>query len=140
MDLATKHPWKLMLRSAATAGLAALAAIALASHRRPPARPAHLRRRVPRRLSDPDGADHRARARHLQLPPASMLYALDRPDAPLKARLVGTIVYFGIIAPLSWRFGVMGAAAAFVLGYAAMALMLALQVRSEYRRVRTRPA
>jgi hypothetical protein len=34
----------------------------------------------------------------------------------------------------------MGAAAAFVLGYASMALMLALQVRSEYRRVRTRPA
>ena len=69
-----------------------------------------------------------------------MLYALDRPDAPLKARLVGTIVFFAIIAPLGWRFGVIGAATAFVLGYAAMALMLALQVRSEYRRVRTRPA
>ena len=65
-----------------------------------------------------------------------MLYALDRPDAPLKARLVGTIVYFAIIAPLCWRFGVIGAATAFVLGYASMALMLALQVRSEYRRVR----
>ena len=73
-------------------------------------------------------------------PLPSMLYALDRPDAPLKARLVGTIVYFGIIAPLSWRFGVLGAASAFVLGYASMALMLALQVRNEYRRVRARPA
>jgi O-antigen/teichoic acid export membrane protein len=73
-------------------------------------------------------------------PLPSMLYVLDRPDAPLKARLVGTIVYFSIIAPLSWRFGVMGAATAFVVGYASMALMLALQVRSEYRRVRTRPA
>jgi O-antigen/teichoic acid export membrane protein len=73
-------------------------------------------------------------------PLPSMLYALDRPDGPLKARLVGTIIYFGIIAPLSWRFGMMGAATAFVLGYASMALMLALQVRSEYRRVRTRPA
>ena len=71
-------------------------------------------------------------------PLPSMLYALDRPDAPLKARLIGTFVYFALIAPLCWRFGVIGAAGAFVLAYAAMALTLALQVRSEYRRVRAK--
>ena len=69
-------------------------------------------------------------------PLPSMLLALDRPDAPLKARLVGSIVYFALIAPLCLRFGVTGAAAAFVAGYAAMALTLIIQVRAEYRRKR----
>jgi O-antigen/teichoic acid export membrane protein len=140
MDLATKHPWKLMMRSAFSAGLAALAAIALLLIAGRPL------------IQLIFGAEFVGAYPILMVliiatviaifsfPLPSMLYALDRPDAPLKARLVGTIVYFGIIAPLSWRFGVMGAATAFVLGYAAMALMLALQVRSEYRRVRTRPA
>jgi len=68
-----------------------------------------------------------------------MLYALDRPDAPLKARIVATAVYFALLVPLCSWFGVMGAASAFVIGYAAMAIMLAFQVRSEYRRVRGRP-
>ena len=35
------------------------------------------------------------------LPP--MLYALGRPDAPLKAKLLGSAVFFLAIAPLSWR-------------------------------------
>jgi O-antigen/teichoic acid export membrane protein len=65
-----------------------------------------------------------------------MLLALDRPDAPLKARLIGTILYFLAVAPLAWQFGVIGAAAAFVVGYAAMVAVLMLQVRREYRRVR----
>jgi len=67
-----------------------------------------------------------------------MLYTLDRPDAPLKARLIGTVIYFVFIAPLCWRFGVVGAAGAYVLAYAAMALTLVLQLRVEYRRVRSR--
>jgi O-antigen/teichoic acid export membrane protein len=67
-----------------------------------------------------------------------MLYALDRPDAPLKARLVGTFVYFALIAPLCWRFGVIGAASAFVLAYATMAATLVLQLRAEYRKVRAK--
>ena len=71
-------------------------------------------------------------------PLPSMLYALDRPDAPLKARLIGTLVYFALIVPLCLRFDVMGAAIAFVMAYAAMALILVLQVRREYRRVRAR--
>jgi O-antigen/teichoic acid export membrane protein len=140
MDLATKHPWKLMLRSALTAGLAALAAVVLLLIAGRPlvqlifgaafvgAYPILMVLIIAPVIGI------------FSFPLPSMLYALDRPDAPLKARLVGTIIYFSIIAPLSWRFGMMGAAAAFVLGYASMALMLALQVRSEYRRVRTRPA
>ena len=50
-------------------------------------------------------------------PLPSMLYALDRPDAPLKSRLIGTLVYFiADRADVSCALGVMGAAAAFVPG------------------------
>jgi len=68
------------------------------------------------------------------MPP--MLYALDRPDAPLKARLIGTIIYFLIIAPLSWRLGVSGAAVAFVIGNVGTVAMMMWQLHGEYRRVR----
>jgi O-antigen/teichoic acid export membrane protein len=67
-----------------------------------------------------------------------MLYALDRPDAPLKARLVGTATFFILVAPLSWQLGVIGAALAFVLGFAATVLTLMVQLLTEYRRVRPR--
>jgi O-antigen/teichoic acid export membrane protein len=72
----------------------------------------------------------------LSFPLTPMLYALDRPDAPFKAQLFGTILYFAIVAPLSWQFGVTGAAAAFVFGNAAMVTALAIHVAVEYRRVR----
>ena len=69
-------------------------------------------------------------------PLGPMLYALDRPDAPLKARLIGTVTFFVIVAPMSWAFGVIGAAMAFVLGFAATLVALILQLWAEYRRVR----
>jgi O-antigen/teichoic acid export membrane protein len=74
----------------------------------------------------------------LSFPLTPMLYALDRPDGPFKAHLFGTILYFAIVAPLSWRFGVTGAATAFVIGNVAMAAALAIQLAVEYRRVRAR--
>ena len=68
------------------------------------------------------------------LPP--MLYALDRPDGPLKARLAGMVAYFAIVAPLCWELGVNGAAVAFVIGNVATALVMMWQLRQEHRRVR----
>ena len=65
-----------------------------------------------------------------------MLYALDRPDAPLTARLVGSAVFFLSIAPLSWTLGVSGAAIAFVLGSVATVLVMLVQLQREYHRVR----
>jgi O-antigen/teichoic acid export membrane protein len=136
MDLATKHPWKLMLRSGALAGLVASGVVLLLlvggrplvqllfGHAFTGAYPILM----VLMLAPVIGI--------FSFPLPSMLYALDRPDAPLKGRIFGTIVYFMAIAPLCWRFGVIGAAVAFVLAYAAMALVLMLQVRTEYRRVR----
>jgi len=72
----------------------------------------------------------------ISFPFAPMLYARDRPEAPLIARLIGTLVYFAIVAPLSWQFGLVGAAAAFVIGYAAMFAVLSAQLSREYVRAR----
>jgi O-antigen/teichoic acid export membrane protein len=67
-----------------------------------------------------------------------MLYVLGRSDGPLKAKLVGSAVFFLIIAPLSWKWGVVGAAVALVLGNVANVGLMMVQLRQEYRRVRAK--
>ena len=137
MDLATKKPWKLMMRGTAIAvTIGAVAALIIVVAGRPlldalfgsefvGAYPILLVLLVAPLLG------------MLSFPLPPMLYALDRPGAPLRARLYGTIAYFAVVAPLALQFGVLGAAAAFVLGYAVMVITLAIQVRREYRRVRS---
>ena len=138
MDLATEKPWKLMWRVTVVASSVGLLAIlVLLAGGRPlidalfgsefvPAYPVLLVLIIAPLLT------------MLSLPLTPMLYALDRPDGPFKAQLFGTILYFAIIAPLSWRFGIIGAATAFVISNVAMAAALAIQVAVEYRRVRAR--
>jgi O-antigen/teichoic acid export membrane protein len=136
MDLSSKKPWKLMLRGTALASaLALLAILILLIGGRP-------------MVSFLFGKEFLGAydaliilmvvpfMRVFSFPLPAMLYALDRPDGPLKARLVGTILFFLIIAPLSWRFGVNGAAAAFVVGNIGTVAMMMWQLQSEYRRVR----
>jgi O-antigen/teichoic acid export membrane protein len=69
-------------------------------------------------------------------PLSPMLYALGRSDAPLKAKLIASAMFFGAIAPLCWALGVIGAAIALVLGNLANVTTMLLQVRGEHRRVR----
>ena len=71
-------------------------------------------------------------------PLTPMLYALGRSDAPLKAKIIASVVFFGTIAPLCWAFGVIGAAIALVLGNAANVAAMMVQLRGEHRRVRTK--
>ena len=71
-------------------------------------------------------------------PLAPMLYALGQPDAPLKAKMLGSAVFFLTIAPLSWAFGVVGAAVALVLGNAVNVVVMMVQLRGEHRRVRAK--
>ena len=138
MDVRTKKPWKLMIRSSAFAGGIALLAVLVlfvggqalvqllfgkAFLGAYPVLMVLLAVPLMGVLSFP-------------LPP--MLYALDRPDAPLKARLIGTAAFFILVAPLSWEYGVVGAAVAFDLGFAATVLTLIIQLLTEYRRVRPR--
>ena len=139
MDLSTKRPWKLMLRSTALAGGIALIGILVLL----------LGGELLVRLLFGEeflGAYPVLMVLLLvplmgvfSFPLAPMLYALDRADAPLKARLIGTATFFLLVAPLCWRFNVIGAAIAFVIGYAATVLTLMVQLWIEYRRVR-RPA
>jgi O-antigen/teichoic acid export membrane protein len=141
MDLATKKPWKLMLRGTVLAlcvgvvsGLVLLVGgrflvDALFGSEFLPAYPVLLVLLIAPLLG------------MIGFPLSPMLYALDRPDAPLKARLLAVILYFAIVAPMAARFGLMGAAAAFVASYAVMIFALAVQVQRGYRRVRVaRPA
>ena len=136
MDLRTKKPWKLMLRSSALAGsVAALAVLILLVGGKPlitllfgeefvgayPVLMVLVAIPLMGFLAFP-------------LPP--LLYAFDRPDGPLKARLIGSATFFLIVAPMSWSMGVIGAAIAFVIGYTAFFLALVLQVWAQYRKAR----
>jgi O-antigen/teichoic acid export membrane protein len=136
LDPRTKRPWKLMLRGAVLAGLfglvAALVIALVGDHlielifgaQFGPAYPVLVVLILAPMLA------------LIAFPFEPMLYALGRSGAPLTARLVGTIVYFAIVAPLSLRFGVSGAAAAFVIGTVVYVTLLTLQLWREYRRVR----
>ena len=136
MDLTTKKPWKLMLRVTALAGGMALLAILILLLGGKPLVSLLFGKEF---LGAYDPLVVLMLVPFLgvltfPLPP--MLYALDRPDAPLKARLAGMLVYFAIVAPLCWQFGLIGAAIAFVVGNAATALVMMWQLKQEHRRVR----
>jgi O-antigen/teichoic acid export membrane protein len=73
-------------------------------------------------------------------PLSPMLYALGRSDAPLKAKLLGSAVFFVTIAPLSWAFDIVGAAMALVLANVVNTATMMIQLRVEHRRVRTAPS
>jgi O-antigen/teichoic acid export membrane protein len=136
MDLSSKKPWKLMLRGSALAsGFAVLAIIILLLGGKT----------IVAFLFGEDFLGAYDALIILMLVPflsvfsfplPPMLYALDRPDGPLKARLLGTGLYFLIIAPLSWRFGINGAAIALVVGNAGTVATMMWQLRGEHRRVR----
>ena len=136
MDLTTKQPWKLMLRGTALASAVALLAILILLVGGKPIVSLLFGKEF---LGAYDALVILMLVPFLSvfsfpLPP--MLYALDRPDGPLKARLVGTILYFLIIAPLCWRFGVNGAAVAFVIGNVGTVGTMMWLLRREHRRVR----
>jgi O-antigen/teichoic acid export membrane protein len=137
MDPKTKKPWKLMLRGAALAGIFAIAAILIVFF---------AGEELIRLIFGKDFIGAYSALVVLIIAPLlamvsfpmpPMLYALHRDQAPLISRIVGTVLYLLIVAPLTWRFGLAGAAAAFVIGTAAMVLVLTMQLLSEYRRVRT---
>jgi O-antigen/teichoic acid export membrane protein len=69
-----------------------------------------------------------------------MLYALGRSDGPLKAKLLGSAIFFVSIAPLSWALDVTGAAIALVLANVVNTGAMMVQLRGEHRRVRAKPA
>jgi O-antigen/teichoic acid export membrane protein len=138
MDPRTKKPWRLMLRGGALAGIFAVAAVLIVA-----VAGEELIRLI---FGEEFVGSYPALIvliiapllAMISFPMPAMLYALHRDQAPLVSRLVGTVIYLLIVAPLSWRFGLAGAAAAFVISTAAMVLILTVQLLREYRRVRNR--
>jgi O-antigen/teichoic acid export membrane protein len=140
MDLTSKKPWKLMLRGTAmVSGIALLAIVLMLVGGKP----------LMVLLFGKDFAGAYAPLVILMVIPfigifsfplSPMLYALDRSDGPLKAKLLGSAIFFVTIAPLSWEWDVTGAAVALVLANVVNAGAMMLQLRGEHRRVRTKPA
>jgi O-antigen/teichoic acid export membrane protein len=137
MDLSSKKPWNLMLRGSALASLFALVAILVLLIGGKPLIALFL------------GKDFVGAYAPLvvlvvvpfigifSFPLVPMLYALGQSAGPLKAKILGSAVFFLSIAPLSWKWGVIGAAIAIVLGTITNVGALAFQLQSEYRRVRS---
>ena len=138
MDLSSRKPWKLMLRGAALGGAFAIIAIIVLLVGGKPL------------ISLLFGKDFLGAYAPLvvlmavpliaiiSFPLVPMLYALGRAGDPLKARILASILFFAALAPLSWRFGVTGAAAAFVIATAAYTLILAIQLSGDFRRSRAK--
>jgi O-antigen/teichoic acid export membrane protein len=140
MDLKSKKPWKLMLRSSAlVSGIALFAILLMILCGKPLMNlmfgKAFLGAYTPLVILTAlpfIGA--------FSFPLSPMLYALGRSDGPLKAKLLGSVVFFIAIAPLSWQLGVIGAAIALVLANVVNAAAMMVQLRREYRRVRPKSA
>ena len=138
MDLSSKKPWKLMLRSTVLATAVAMFAVLV------------LVVAGKSLISLLFGKDFVGAYEALlvlmvvpligifSFPMIPMLYALGRSDGPLKAKLVGSIVFFVSIAPLSWEFGVVGAAIAFVMGSVTNVAVMMVMLFNEHRRVRAK--
>ena len=136
MDLSSKRPWKLMLRGSALAASVGVAAILIMIVAGRPLIELIFGESFVGAYPPLMVLMLVALLLVISFPFAPMLYALDRPDAPLFARIVGTVLYLVIVAPFTWQLGLNGAAIAFVIGNAAMVAVLAIQLRNEYTRVR----
>jgi O-antigen/teichoic acid export membrane protein len=140
MDLTSKRPWKLMLRGTALISLIALVAILVILIGGKPLMAllfgkAFLGAYAPLviLMAIPFIGI-------FSFPLAPMLYALGRSDGPLKAKLLGSAAFFVSIAPLAWRWSISGAAVALVLANVVNTGAMMVQLRSEHRRVRAKPA
>jgi O-antigen/teichoic acid export membrane protein len=140
MDLSSNRPWKLMLRGTALVSLLMVLAILVLIFGGKPLmalifgkaflgayEPLVILMAIPF-------------LGIFSFPLTPMLYALGRSDGPLKAKLLGSAVFFVTIAPLSWQWDVVGAAVALVLANVINTGAMMLQLRREHRRVRARTA
>jgi O-antigen/teichoic acid export membrane protein len=136
MDLKSRKPWRLMLRSAALATAIAAFGVAILILGGKP---------IIQLLFGEDFLGAYAPLMVLMIVPvlgvlsfplAPMLYALGKGGAPLRAKLIASLLFFISLAPLSWQFGVVGAAIAFVLATTINVGVMIAQLGKQYRRLR----
>lgn len=70
-------------------------------------------------------------------PLPTMLHAIGKVNLPLIANLVGALAYVALLFPLTDRFGLLGAGAAFLGGRFVMMAVMAVAVLREHHRLRT---
>jgi O-antigen/teichoic acid export membrane protein len=136
MDLSSKKPWKLMLRGSAFASGVALLAIILMVLGGKPLMGLLFGKAFVGAYAPLVVLTAIPFIAVFSFPLAPMLYALGRSDGPLKAKLLGSAIFFLTIAPLSWALDVMGAAISLVLANAVNAAAMMVQLHGEHRRVR----
>jgi O-antigen/teichoic acid export membrane protein len=135
MDLKSRKPWKLMLRSTVFAtAIAALAVLILVLGGKPLIQLVFGKSFL--------GAYEPLMVLLLvpilgvfSFPLQPMLYALGKGGAPLRAKIIASLVFFLSLAPLSLKFGLVGAAIAFVLATAVNVGVMMTQLLVQYRRL-----
>lgn len=133
MDLATRKPWKLMIRGAALSGsLGLIFVLVVLAGGRP-------------FIGAVFGSGFEPASGLLLLmvfgllltmvgfPLGPMCYAVDRPGVPLRARMVATILYLVAIFPFTRQWGLTGAGLAYVLCMLLIVLQMIPPLYSEYR-------
>ena len=141
MDIRSSKPWKLMLRGTAIAAAFGLIAIGILVVGGEPLIAWLFKTRAEQFLPVYPVLMVMVAIPLLAIlafPLTPMLYALDRPDGPLKARVIATAVYFAIVAPLCWRLETIGAAIAMVAAHGVLVAILVITVWREHKRVRVK--
>jgi O-antigen/teichoic acid export membrane protein len=138
MDLASKQPWKLMIRGTALVSAICLLAIILLLIGGRPLIALFFGKAFTGAYTPLIILMVLPFLGVLSFPLTPMLYALGKAGAPLRAKIYGSAVFFLAIAPLSREFGIVGAAVALVLGNAVNVAVMLVQLRGEYRRVRAK--
>jgi O-antigen/teichoic acid export membrane protein len=139
MDFATKAPWRLMVRAVSVASCIALAAALVVLVGGKPIIAAIFGKHFLGAYGPLLVLCVGSLLGMLSAPLAPTLYTLDRPEVPLRARLLGTGAHLLFIAPLTWKFGLVGTAMAFVIGYTVSLIYMMVTLTGIYRRLR-RPA
>src|SRR3954465_12674296 len=135
MDLSSKQPWKLMIRGTALVSAICLLAIILLLIGGKPLIALLFGKAFAGAYTPLVILMALPFLGILSFPLTPMLYALGKSDGPLKAKILGSAVFFAAIAPLSWALDIVGAAIALVLGNTVSVVAMLIQLRGEHRRV-----
>ena len=135
MDLSSRKPWKLMFRGTALVGAVAVVAIGLLLIGGKPLVALIFGKAFTGAYAPLVILTAIPLLGIISFPLSPMLYAFGHSSGPLKAKLLGSVVFFALIAPLSWAFDIVGAAIALVLGNAVNVLVMLVLLRPEYRKI-----
>jgi O-antigen/teichoic acid export membrane protein len=138
MDLSSRKPWKLMFRGTALVGAVAVVAIGLLLIGGKPLVALIFGKAFTGAYAPLVILTAIPLLGIISFPLSPMLYAFGHSSGPLKAKLLGSVVFFALIAPLAWAFDIVGAAIALVLGNAVNVLVMLVLLRPEYRKIRAK--